>query len=138
MTIDDDRLAAIQLFYGNEPKVSDWLTVEQKWIDQFGESTLDSDWLHTNPERARKESPFGGTIAFGFWTLSMLTYFIRQMLGQDYPEGASYGLNYGFNRIRLTGVVPVGTRIRCHCRLVDVKQRGGEKFLVTTENQIEV
>ena len=89
------------------PQVSEWLTVDQERIDQFGRATLDSDWMHVDPERAKRDGPFGGTVAFGFWTLSMLTYFVRHAGGRDYPEGALYGLNYGFDRVRLIEPVVV-------------------------------
>ena len=131
-------LESITAFYGDEVKTSDWLLVEQSTIDRFGEATGDSDWIHTDPERARRESPFGGTIAFGFWTISMLTYFGRQIMKQDYPGNALYGLNYGFDRLRLMTPVPVGKRIRCHIRLLSVAERGTGKYLVKSEYQIEV
>lgn len=130
-----DRIAS---FYGDAEHVSDWIIVSQEAIDQFGQATGDMDWLHTDPERARRESPFGGTIAFGFWTMSMLTYFCRQTFGKDYPDGALYGLNYGFDRIRMITPVPVGSRIRNHLRLLEVEQRGAGRFLVKTENRVEV
>jgi len=131
-------IEAIRAFYGSEPRESNWFTVEQQWIDQFGISTRDSDWLHTDPERAARESPFGTTIAFGFWTISMLTYFARQTFGQDYPDGALYGLNYGFDRLRLLAPVRVGKRIRNRSRLMSVEQKGDGRYLVKSENVIEI
>jgi len=129
---------SIASFYGESARASDWLTVSQEMIDQFGESTGDTDWLHTDPERAKQESPYGGTIAFGFWTISMLTYFCRQTFGKDYPDGVLYGLNYGFDRIRMLAPVPVGSRIRNEMRLLGVEDRGAGRFLVKTENRVEV
>ena len=129
---------SIASFYGDSVHVSDWFTVSQEMIDKFGEATGDMDWLHTDPERAKRESPFGGTIAYGFWTMSMLTYLCRQTQGKDYPEGALYGLNYGFDRIRMISPVPVGSRIRNHMRLLGVEDRGARRFLVKTENRVEV
>ena len=129
---------SIRSYYGTEPRVSDWITVEQALIDKFGEATSDVDWMHTDPVRARREGPFGGTIAFGFWTLSMLTKFVRQTTGVDYPEGALYGLNYGFDRVRLMAPVLVGARIRNHMRLIDVETRGQGRYLVKTENRVEI
>jgi acyl dehydratase len=128
----------IRKFYGEGERASDWLTVEQSLIDKFGEATRDSDWLHTDPERAKRDSPFGGTIAFGFWTLSMLTYFVRQTQGVDYPPGVVYGLNYGFDRVRLITPVPVGAKIRCRSKFVSAEQRERGRYLVKTEQQIEV
>jgi len=107
-------------------------------IDKFGESTGDMDWMHTDPERAKRDGPFGGTIAFGFWTISMLTYFGRQILEKDYPGDALYGLNYGFDRIRLIAPIRVGKRIRCSIRLIDVTERQADRYLVKAEYKIEV
>lgn len=131
-------LENIRSYYGEGTRTSDWLTVEQSQIDKFGESTGDLDWLHIDPERARREGPFGGTIAFGFWTISMMTYFFRQTMGRDYPEGVLYALNYGFDRVRLMSPVPVGSRIRNRMRLMSVDDRGGGRFLVKTENRVEI
>ena len=131
-------LETIKTFYGEEARTSDWFLVEQSMIDKFGEATGDSDWIHTDPERAKRDSPFGGTIAFGFWTVSMMTYFGRQIMKQDYPGDALYGLNYGFDRVRLMTPVPVGKRIRCHIRLINVEERGADRYLVKSEYQIEV
>jgi len=131
-------LETIKTFYGEEAVTSDWFLVEQSMIDKFGEATGDSDWIHTDPERAKRDGPFGGTIAFGFWTVSMMTYFGRQIMKQDYPGDALYGLNYGFDRVRLMTPVPVGKRIRCHIRLLNVEERGADRYLVKSEYQIEV
>jgi acyl dehydratase len=65
-------VADIRKSYDERPQVSDWLTVDQARIDQFGEATLDSDWMHVDPERAKRDGPFGGTVAFGVWSLSLL------------------------------------------------------------------
>jgi acyl dehydratase len=134
----NSTLKSISAYYGNVTRTSDWLVVEQSQIDMFGEATGDRDWLHTDPERARRDGPFGGTIAFGFWTLSVLTYLFRQTMGRDYPQGALYALNYGFDRVRFMTPVPVGSRIRSHMRLISSEDRGGGRFLVKTENRIEV
>ncbi|MGE3317429.1 MAG: MaoC family dehydratase [Planctomycetaceae bacterium] len=131
-------IEAIRSYYGNEPKMSDWFTVEQEAINRFGIATADSDWLHTDPERAAKDSPYGGTIAFGFWTISMLTYFSRQTFGEDYPPGALYGLNYGFDKLRLLAPVRVGKRIRNEGKLTGIEDRGGNRYLVKTENTIHI
>lgn len=136
--IISSHLESIQEFYGDEPRTSDWFLVEQSMIDKFGEATADSDWMHTDPERAKRDSPFGTTIAFGFWTVSMMTYFGRQIMQRPYPGNALFGLNYGFDRVRLMSPVPVGTRIRCHMRLLNVEDRGDNRFLVKSEYQIEV
>jgi acyl dehydratase len=133
-----DPLKAIRAFYGDASRTSDWFTVTQELIDQFGEATCDSDWFHTDPERAERESPYGGTVAFGFWTLSMLMHLSRQVCGADYPSGALFGINYGFERIRFPEPVPVGSRIRLHTTLGEIAPRDGGRYLVKTTNTIEV
>ncbi len=133
----EQRVEEIRRFY-ESTLVSDWHPVEQENINQFGRAKGDEDWLHTDPQRAARESTFGGTIAFGFWTISMLTHLARQAAGRDYPEGAQFGINYGFDRLRMMAPVRVGTRIRCHIRLLDVTPRGDSRILVKTENTIEV
>jgi len=129
---------AIREFYGDLPRRSSWLTVDQDVMNKFGAATLDCDWLHTDPDRARRESPFGGTIAFGFWTLALLTYFGREIYGADYPAGARYGLNYGFDRVRMTAPILVGKRIRAEVRLREVHLREKQQYLVKSEYKIEV
>ena len=125
-------------FYGREPRVSEWLEVEQGPMDQFAAATRDPDWMHIDPERAHRDGPFDGTIAFGFWTLSMLTYLTRSTLGRDYPPGVRYGFNYGLDRVRLMAPVPVGGRIRAHFRVLEIEGRGEGRFLVRSENRIEI
>ncbi len=138
MFTPEEAIQEIKKYYDNQDLVSNWFDVNQDAVNQFGESTGDTDWLHTDPERAKKESPFGGTIAFGFWTLSTLTALSRQMSGQPYPEHVKYGLNYGFDRIRFISPVPVGSRIRCKAKLMNIEDRGNQHYLIKTENIIEV
>jgi len=128
----------VKASYGDGYRTSDWLTVEQRFMDQFAEVTLDPDWMHIDPERAKRDGPFDGTIAFGFWTISMLTHFTRQIAGSEYPEGIDYGFNYGFDRLRLMAPIPMGSRIRLHSKLLDIDERGTGRYLVRTENRIEI
>jgi len=121
---------------GSELGVSQWLTVKQEHIDGFGESTQDDDWLHLDPVRAARETPFGGTIAFGFWTLAMLTHFSHE-IGM-WPSDIAYGLNYGLDRVRWISPIPVGARIRNRCVLIGFDERGAGRFLIRTSNTIEI
>jgi acyl dehydratase len=134
----DHQIDAIRSFYRNAPQASDWFVVTQDLINKFGVATCDDHWIHTNPERASRESPFGGTVAHGFWTLSMLSHLSQNATGIVYPPGAQFGINYGFDRVRFPGPVPVGSRIRLNYKLVDIEARGGGRYLVRTENHIEV
>lgn len=125
---------------GEKLGVSDWLVVDQSLIEAFGRATLDSDPMHLDAAWCATYSPFKTTIAFGFLTLSLLTYFSHRALGwihEDQPQGGGYGLNYGFDRVRLLAPVPVKSRIRAHFTLLASDEvRPGEirsKYLVEVE-----
>jgi len=123
--------------FGEEPLVSDWLEVMPEAMQAFADATRDHDWMHLDPERAR-EAGLGGTIAFGFWTLSMLSHFMRDALGREYPPGVAYGFNYGLDRVRFVTPVPVGSRIRNRLTVRDVSEAGEGRFLVRTRNEVEI
>jgi acyl dehydratase len=88
---------------------SEWRTIDQRTIDAFAGLTGDTHWLHTDPVRAAKDGPFGGTIAHGFFTLALLTSMMDQIIKIN---GASHFVNYGLDRVRFTGVVRAGDRVR--------------------------
>lgn len=124
---------------GRELGSSRWLTVTQEMISTFGEATRDLDPMHVDPAWAA-QGPFGGTIAFGFLTVSLLTHFVHDVLGTDpqrHDPSHGYYLNYGFDRLRLVSPVPVGSRIRGTFRVGDVRpdarNRSILKWLVTVE-----
>ena len=94
---------------GKEVAVSDWLEVSQERIDAFAAATGDDQWIHVDRERAARESPYRGTVAHGFLTLSLLPYLMREAMD---IRGARMGLNSGLNRVRFTGPVPAGSRVR--------------------------
>lgn len=136
-THEADVVESLRANLGEESAPSPWLDVKQEYMDRFAEATLDPDWMHIDPERARAEG-LDGTIAFGFWTISMLTYFTRTVQGAEYPPGVRYGFNYGLEHVRLISPVPVGARIRNRSRLVDVVDKGGGRVLLKTENTVEI
>jgi len=113
------------------------MEVRQEDMDGFADATGDDDWMHTDPERARAAG-FDGTIAFGFWTLSRLTAFLREVAGADYPPGARFGFNYGLDRVRFLAPVPVGSRIRNRISVADVREKDPGRFLVSLHNEVEV
>ena len=98
---------------GQEVAVSDWIAVTQEQVNQFAEATGDPQWIHVDVERA-KNGPFGGTIAHGFLTLSMLPKFFESSFE---IRQTRMGINYGLNRVRFTSVVPVGSRLRARMTL---------------------
>ena len=128
----------IEEFYGGEPRVSDWVLVEQETIDKFAETTGDFNWIHVDPERSKQEGPFGSTIAHGFWTMSMCAYFAQQFHDEYFPEGTLFGLNYGLDRVRFMSPVRVGKKIRCAISLLDIAYRKHGRYLVKSEYKIEV
>jgi acyl dehydratase len=141
MTDTDDsagRAEAIRQFYRDAQQVSDWFDVTQDIVNEYCRATGDNDWIHTDPVRARRDGPYGGTIAPGFWTVSMLTHLSRNATGADCPAGAVLAINYGFDRVRFPGPVRVGARIRIKFKLLEVAPREGGRFLVRTESTIEV
>lgn len=120
---------------GRDVAVSEWIEVSQERINQFAEATEDRQWIHTDPERAARESPFKGTIAHGFLTLSLLSELMRLAVS---VKGVRMGLNYGLNRVRFVSPVPVGSRIRARFTLAALKEiEGGAEvtWSVTVERE---
>lgn len=99
---------------GQEVAVSDWLTITQAQVNQFAEATGDHQWIHVDPEKA-KSGPFGGPIAHGFLTLSLLPKFFESSFSIVHSR---MGVNYGLNKVRFTAPVPVGSRLRARMTLL--------------------
>jgi acyl dehydratase len=99
---------------------SEWETIDQKEIDLFAEATHDHQWIHVDPEMAA-QGPFGTTVAHGYLTLSMLPYFVSQVLN---VTDVKMGINYGTEKIRFTAPVPVGSQVRLKATLKDSERRG--------------
>jgi len=130
MTID----ASIALA-GTEIGISSWMTIDQKRIDAFAEVTEDRQFIHVDPEAARA-SPFGGTIAHGFLTLSMLSALAMDALPEI--EGRAMGVNYGFEKLRFLSPVPAGARIRGRFKLDSVTVRSPTEFLSRNIVTVEI
>ena len=116
LTLDELEQAA-----GRDLGATDWVTLDQERINLFAEATGDHQWIHVNPEAAA-QGPFGGTIAHGYLSLSLLPGLLPEVLT---VEGARMGINYGIDRVRFTAPVPVGSQVRLKARLVSAEQRGG-------------
>ncbi len=114
-----ETLQALREFVGREIAVTDWLTVTQDRIQQFAETTEDRQWIHVDRERAQRESPYGGTIAHGFLTLSLLSYFVKQAIQ---VRGIRMGVNYGLNRVRFPAPVRADSKIRARVSLQALKE----------------
>ena len=100
---------------------SEWHEVTQEAINDFADVTGDHQWIHVDVERA-KETPFGGTIAHGYFTLSLIPMLSRQVFGM---EGFTFALNYGLNRVRFPSPMPVGQKVRCTVKVAEVQEIPG-------------
>ena len=121
---------------GTEVGVSDWLTVDQPMIDLFAKATHDHQFIHVDPERALTESPFGGTIAHGFLTLSLLSAMNFDCVPRIREQ--TMGINYGFDRIRFMSPVKSGSRIRGHFTLAETRFRGAGMLMVTYDVTVDI
>ena len=132
--IEVERPADLMAYAGKEMGVSDWYTVSQEQIDKFADATGDHQWIHVDVERAKKEMPGGKTIAHGWLTLSL----VPRLAATIYRvKNRSRGVNYGANRVRFTGMVLAGARIRLRLKLKSVeKVEGGVR--VTSEGTMEL
>ena len=100
----------LKLLTGQEVGASDWITITQDMIDRFADLTGDHQWIHVDPERARRESPFGSTIAHGFLTVSLLSQLSQEAI--NVQGSFKMRINYGFNRLRFVSPVRTGSKIR--------------------------
>jgi acyl dehydratase len=126
---------ALGALVGAPALASGWVEIDQRRVDRFADATGDHQWIHVDPERARRESPFGGPIAHGFLTLSL----IPALMADTMRFEQKMGVNYGLNRVRFLKPVPVGARVRA---LFEVKEtadagRGGVQVTWTVSMQVE-
>jgi acyl dehydratase len=113
---------------------SDWHTVTQEQVNQFADATGDHQWIHIDTEKSAK-GPFGGTIAHGYLTLSLLPVLTKDIYRVD---GLTMGINYGSNKVRFPAIVPVGSRIRAGVELVDVLEaKQGKQLIARATVEIE-
>ena len=115
-----ETLRSLKDFVGREIAVTDWITVTQERIRQFAEVTEDRQWIHVDRERAQKESPYGTTVAHGFLTLSLVSYFMKEAI--QVRSGVRMGINYGLNRVRFPSPVRADSQIRARVSLHSVKE----------------
>jgi acyl dehydratase len=113
----------------------EWRTVTQEDIDTFADLTGDYQWIHTDVERAKKESPFGTTIAHGNLTLSMVDGLRIDLISSS---GFKLGVNYGWNKVRFPAPVPAGSRIRSAAEVTEVEEVGGGWWQIVTRFTVEV
>ncbi len=119
---------------GQELGTSDWVQITQEDVNKFAEVTGDDQWIHVDPERAA-QTPLGGTIVHGYFTLSLLPKFAYETYTM---EGISFAMNYGSDKVRFLSPVPTGSKLRCRSELTSIEDRnGGVLMKVTSTIEIE-
>jgi acyl dehydratase len=126
-------LAELESSTARDLGTSEWETIDQRQIDLFAEATHDHQWIHVDP-KAAAQGPFGTTVAHGYLTLSMLPYFVSQVLN---VTDVRMGINYGTEKIRFTAPVPVGSQVRLKATLRDSERRG-EGLLYRLGIEVEI
>jgi len=126
-------LKELQALVGQEVAVSDWLTITQEQVNQFAQATGDHQWIHVDVDKA-KAGPFGGTIAHGFLTLSLLPKFFESSL---HVVESRMGVNYGLNKVRFIAPVPVGSRLRARMKLLQCDPIDNNGMQMTWEVTVE-
>lgn len=129
-----DKPQELKAYVGKELGVSDWVLVDQEMIDKFAEATGDHQWIHVDVERAKRELPIGNTIAHGYLTLSLVPRMAPQIME---ITGRTRGINYGSNKVRFTGMVPAGSRVRMRSTLLACEDVEGNGVRLITEVKIE-
>jgi acyl dehydratase len=131
-----ENLAELRQAAGREFGPSEWLTITQEMVNDFASATKDFQWIHVDVERARRESPFGGPIAHGFMTVSLVSHFLESVLQ---VKSAKMGVNYGLNKVRFTSAVPVGANLRMKgvVKAVTDQPPGGVKMTLSCTIEIE-
>lgn len=125
-----ENLSALKDSVGREIATTDWFEITQERIRQFAEATEDRQWIHLDPDRAQRESPYATTIAHGFLTLSLLSHLSKQAL--QIQSGVGRVVNYGLNRVRFPAPVPADSKIRARFTLQSLKDVGDASELVFT------
>jgi acyl dehydratase len=136
MSIPGYGVATLDEFVGQELGVSDWVTIDQARIDTFAQCTGDNQWIHVDVERAARESPFGGTIAHGYLTLSLLASLAMEV--GLIPADASAGLNYGLDKVRFITPVRAGARVRSRIVLLEVERKDRGRVILKTSNELQI
>jgi len=128
-------LVAIQAMVGTKVGTSSWVSVDQERIQKFADVTNDHQFIHVDPEAA-KLTPFGGTVAHGLLTLSLLPSMAYEVMPA--PDGAKMAANYGYNKIRFITPVHSGAKIRAHFTLLDYREVKPGRWQQTTEVTVEI
>jgi acyl dehydratase len=136
MALPDYTMTTAARFVGRELGTSGWVTVDQDRIDRFAACTGDRQWIHVDVERARRESPFGGPVAHGYLSLSLVAAMVME-LGVIPPDAAT-GLNYGLDKVRFIAPVKAGARVRMRASLAAAEPQTGGRMLIKLASTLEI
>lgn len=130
------KIKNLKQWEGRELTPSDWFDVDQARINAFADCTLDHQFIHVDPERVARETPFGSTIAHGFLTLSLSVHLESTEMSEI--EGVGFVINYGLDKLRFINPVPSGSRVRVLSRLTEVRERGPGRVVIRLEKSMEI
>jgi acyl dehydratase len=136
MALTQYSMASAPQFVGRELGASDWVAIDQDRIDAFAACTGDRQWIHVDVARAKRESPFGGPIAHGYLTLSLVASMAME-LGVIPPDAAT-GLNYGLDKVRFIAPVKAGARVRARATLLATEPQSGGRLLLKLSCTLEI
>ncbi|HLI43235.1 MAG TPA: MaoC family dehydratase [Acidimicrobiales bacterium] len=130
-----EGIESLKAHAGEHLGYSDWIEITQEQVNRFADATGDHQWIHVDPERARRESPFGGPIAHGYLTLSLAPALLAQVYSVG---GVQMGVNYGCNKVRFPAPVPVGAKLRLGAKLQEVEEiAGGAQVVMGLTFEVE-
>ncbi len=136
MAIPQYSMATATQFVGRELGASEWVVVNQDRINQFAACTGDRQWIHVDVDRATRESPFGGPIAHGYLTLSLVAAMVMEL--GIIPSDAATGLNYGLDKVRFIMPVKEGARVRTRASLASAEPQSGGRVLLKLQCTLEI
>jgi len=130
-----EDLNELKTLAGQEIGASDWLEITQERVNTFADATGDHQWIHVDPERSKKESPYGGAIAHGYLTMSLAPFFLQQIMEIKKRRMA---VNYGMNKVRFPAPVPVGSKVRLRVALAEIEDvKGGVQAVIKMTFEVE-
>lgn len=132
----DVTFASMADMVGTQLGTSSWHEITQDAVNEFANCTGDRQWIHVDVERAQRESPFGGPVAHGYLTLSLLSALAMEI--GIVPKGTAAALNYGLDKVRFLAPVPVGAKVRLHSKLTAFERKDNGQYLMKTENTMEI
>lgn len=136
MSVKQGPIGDLRTRIGKELGVSSWVEVDQVMIDAFARTTRDEQWIHVDVDRATRESPFGGTVAHGFLTLSLVAGMAYEI--GTAPPGLEASINYGLDKVRFLSPVRAGSRLRLRSVLTGLEEKAPAQWLMRTTATVEI